>query len=131
MPLDSPRQSGSVPLAVSAFPLTIPPTHPELPRVSILSDAPRLPLDSVIGTGELERRLARPPDYQAESQALAALMEALADATGGSGAGLLWKALAETALVLCRAHSAGVSLLDHDGGREIFRWPGAAGVWSQ
>jgi len=88
-----------------------------------------VPLDSVIGTDELVRRLARAPDYQAESQALAALMEALADATGGSGAGLLWKTLAETALALCRAHSAGVSLLDQEGGREIFRWPGAAGVW--
>ncbi|HEV8200960.1 MAG TPA: ATP-binding protein [Candidatus Polarisedimenticolia bacterium] len=90
-----------------------------------------LPLDAVIGNGELERRLARAPDYQAESQALAVLMESLADATGGAGAASLMQTLAETALDLCRAHSAGVSLLEQEGGREIFRWPGAAGVWGQ
>lgn len=37
-------------------------------------------LESIIATGELERQPARPPDYEAESRALAALAHALAEA---------------------------------------------------
>ncbi|HYV20037.1 MAG TPA: ATP-binding protein [Verrucomicrobiae bacterium] len=57
-------------------------------------------------------------------------MQALADATEGAGADSLLQTLAETALTLCRAHSAGVSLLDQAGGG-VFRWRGAAGVWAK
>ena len=90
-----------------------------------------MPLDEVISTIELERRPSRPPDYQAESEALAGLMEALAQATERGGADSLLQTLAETALRLCRAHSAGVSLLDQEGGAWVFRWRGAAGVWAK
>jgi signal transduction histidine kinase/CheY-like chemotaxis protein/PAS domain-containing protein len=90
-----------------------------------------VPLESLIITVELDRRTSRPPDYEAESHGLAGLMEALAKATGGAGRDSVLHRLAETALVLCRAHSAGVSLLGEDGGREIVRWHAAAGVWAK
>ena len=38
--------------------------------------------------------------------------------------------LVDTALTLCRAHSAGLSLLEEENGRKIFRWHGVAGVFS-
>lgn len=41
--------------------------------------------------------------------------------------GVLQK-LAETALTLCRAHSAGISLLDED--QKRFYWPAIAGQWA-
>jgi signal transduction histidine kinase len=97
-------------------------THPEPSRV---------PLDEIINTIELERRPSRPPDYRSESEALAGLMAALAEATERGGADSLPQTLSETALGLCRAHSAGVSLLDQEGGAGIFRWRGAAGVWAK
>ncbi|HET8948826.1 MAG TPA: ATP-binding protein [Candidatus Polarisedimenticolia bacterium] len=90
-----------------------------------------MPLDEIISTIELERRPSRPPDHRAESEALAGLMEALAEATERGGADSLLQTLSETALGLCRAHSAGVSLLDEEGGAGVFRWRGAAGVWAK
>jgi len=38
-----------------------------------------VPLESILGTDELTRRPVRPPDYQTENRALAALAKALAD----------------------------------------------------
>ena len=38
--------------------------------------------------------------------------------------------LVDTALNLCRAHSAGISLLEEEKGRKIFRWHGIAGVYA-
>ncbi len=38
--------------------------------------------------------------------------------------------LAETALDLCRAHSAGISLLEEDHERKVFRWRAVAGRWA-
>jgi signal transduction histidine kinase len=38
--------------------------------------------------------------------------------------------LVETALDLCRAHSAGISLLEEDHERKVFRWHAVAGRWS-
>jgi hypothetical protein len=90
-----------------------------------------VPLESVITTAELERRPSRPPDYEADSRALAALMDAMASATGRPGADSVLQKLAETALALCRAHSAGVSILEKEGGREVFRWRAAAGAWAR
>src|SRR5262245_60393881 len=48
-----------------------------------------------------------------------------------AGADRVLQKLVETALDLCRAHSAGVSLLEKEDGREIFRWRAAAGVWAK
>jgi ABC-type transporter Mla MlaB component len=62
----------------------------------------------MLSTDELLRRPSRPPDYAAENQALVALAQEMAT----SPEGILQK-LADTALSLCRAHSAGLSLLYH------------------
>ena len=80
-------------------------------------------LDSVISTSELSRRPTRPPDHEAESRALVGLVEAMTASPDD-----ILQTLVETALKLCRAHSAGISV--PDGGRECFRWPAIAGQWS-
>jgi PAS domain S-box-containing protein len=80
-------------------------------------------LESVISTSELSRRPTRPPDYESENRALVALVEAMT----ASPDDILLR-LVETALDLCRAHSAGISLPDGD--RECFRWPAVAGQWA-
>ena len=81
-------------------------------------------LRSVISTAELSKRASRPPDYAAECHALIALAEQLA----ASPDGILQK-LAETALMLCNAQSAGISLLEPDG--KHFYWPAIAGQWAE
>ena len=81
--------------------------------------------DDVIATGELDRRERRTPDTEAEARAMSELQYALA----GSPTALLQK-LADKALELCRAHSAGVSLLEEAGGRRLFRWYAVAGEFS-
>ena len=37
--------------------------------------------------------------------------------------------MVETALSLCRAHTAGISLIDEKNGQEVFRWEAVAGVF--
>jgi signal transduction histidine kinase/ActR/RegA family two-component response regulator len=83
------------------------------------------PLEAVIATAELERRPARSPDFESESHALVGLMRALREAD----ADVLQK-LSDTALRLCRAQSAGVSIEEEEQGRRVFRWHGAAGRWA-
>lgn len=85
-------------------------------------DQPRASLDEVLCTDELRRRPARPPDYAAENRALAALAEAMAQ----SPSTILQK-LVNTARDLCRADSAGISILEKDGDQETFRWRAVAG----
>lgn len=80
---------------------------------------------SMISIAELDRRPSRAPDHEAENRALLALAQELAT----SPEGILQK-LAETALSLCKAHSAGLSLLqDHDQKRN-FHWLAISGQWS-
>lgn len=81
-------------------------------------------LRSVISVAELSKRPQRAPDYAVECRALIALGEQLA----ASPDGILQK-LAETALTLCRAQSAGISLLEPDG--KHFHWPAIAGQWAE
>ena len=81
-------------------------------------------LQSVLSTAELSKRPSRAPDHAAESRALIALAQQLVT----SPVGILQK-LAETALVLCRAQSAGISLLEADG--KHFYWPAIAGQWAE
>jgi PAS domain S-box-containing protein len=81
-------------------------------------------LDSVVvSAAELTRRSSRPPDHAAENHALVALACEMA----ASPNSILQK-LAETALALCRAQSAGISLLDDTG--KTFYWPAVAGRWA-
>ncbi len=85
----------------------------------------RVPLESVISTPELRKRPSRSPDYQAESRALSALAQEMAN----SPQNVLQK-LVDVALELSRAQSAGVSILEEEKGREIFRWHAVAGQWA-
>ena len=84
-----------------------------------------VPLESVLSTAELSRRPSRLPDHQGENQALVSLAQQLAN----SPISILQK-LVETALKLCRAHSAGISLLEEAAGKRIFRWHAIAGQWA-
>src|SRR5215831_13816773 len=79
-------------------------------------------LDDVLITAELARRPARSPEYAAENRALTALAHAMAD----SPQTILQK-LVETALDLCRADSAGISILEPGGTAGVFRCRAIAG----
>jgi hypothetical protein len=81
------------------------------------------PYRSMIPISELEKRPSRAPDFTAECRALLTLGKELA----ASPERILQK-LAETTLTLCRAQSAGLSLLEPDG--ERFYWPAIAGAWA-
>jgi len=86
-------------------------------------DAPDLP--SMLSTAELSRRPSRGPDYEAESRALVTLAQEMA----AFPEGILQK-LADTALNLCHAHSAGLSLLEDGDLKRRFHWRAVAGQWS-
>jgi two-component sensor histidine kinase len=81
-------------------------------------------LKSVLSTAELNRRTSRPPDHAAENGALNALMHELAISPHG-----VLRKLAETALALCHAQSAGISLLNDD--KTSFHWPVIVGTWAR
>lgn len=85
----------------------------------------RVPLESVISTPELRKRPSRSPDYQAESRALSGLAQEMAN----SPQNVLQK-LVDVALELSRAQSAGISILEEEEGRKIFRWHAVAGQWA-
>ena len=92
---------------------------------SSLSHECHEPPESVIKTPELKKRPSRSPDYHAESRALAALAQEMANSPCN-----VLKKLVDIALELSRAHSAGVSILEEENGRPIFRWHAVAGQWS-
>ncbi len=87
-------------------------------------DPSPLNLEDVIINSELIKRPAKAPNYEIENQALAALAEAFANAPD-----TILQKLAETALELCGADTAGISLLDEKDGAEVFRWEALAGVF--
>jgi CheY-like chemotaxis protein len=82
-------------------------------------------LDSVIANEELSRRRPR----VRMDGALDRAVENLARALAASPRQVLRK-LSDTALELCRAHSAGVSLLESEGQRQFFRWHAVSGRWA-
>jgi PAS domain S-box-containing protein len=82
------------------------------------------PLESILLTDELRRRPSRAPDYETESRALVGLANALSESPG-----TVLQRLAETILEVCRAGSAGISLLTKDDGGKRFYWPAIAGRW--
>jgi signal transduction histidine kinase/ActR/RegA family two-component response regulator len=83
-----------------------------------------LGLEDVVINSELRNRPSKAPNYEVENQALIALAQTLANAPD-----TILQRLAETALQLCRAHTAGISLLDEKDGAEVFRWEALAGVF--
>lgn len=84
-----------------------------------------VPLESVICTRELNRRQPREPDFEAVTGALVTLARTMADSPERT-----LQQLVETALTLCRAQSAGISLLEEENGSKIFRWHGVAGEYA-
>ncbi|CAD6561990.1 Sensor histidine kinase RcsC [Paraburkholderia hiiakae] len=72
---------------------------------------------------ELANRPARQPDYAAENKALVRLARAQ---TGPKTN--LWQEIAEAALAVCEAGSAGISLVEGTGENRSFRWQAVAGV---
>jgi PAS domain S-box-containing protein len=83
-------------------------------------------LHSMLSTAELEQRPSRSPDYEAENRALIALAGDLATSPDS-----ILQKLADTALTLCRAHSAGLSLLEDADQRQNFHWRAIAGRWAE
>jgi PAS domain S-box-containing protein len=69
---------------------------------------------------------ARQPDYAGENAVLVALSETLARAPHQ-----ILQVLVDSALQLCAAHSAGVSLLEDFDGQSRFHWRAVAGRWAQ
>ena len=80
-------------------------------------------LTDVVTNSELARRASRESDHQAQNEAMNALAQTLAH----SPQSVLQK-LVEVAQELCRADSAGISLLEEHGGEDVFRWEALAGV---
>lgn len=74
-------------------------------------------------TAELDARAHRSPDYAAESEALHAMAQALTESDTA-----MLQQLVDTALTLCAAGSAGISLHEpRDGQYSAFRWAAVAG----
>src|SRR5215469_949498 len=91
-------------------------------EASLESSVPGAPLESILCTEELRRRLSRPPDYEKENSALVVLVGALAESPR-----TILQTLAETILEVTDSDSAGLSLLTKDEKR--FYWPAIAGLW--
>jgi CheY-like chemotaxis protein len=85
----------------------------------------RLSLESVITTAELRRRPHRAPDYEGENRVLVSLAGEMASTPRN-----VLQKLAENALGLCRAQSAGISILEEHDGERMFRWHAVAGRWA-
>ena len=83
-----------------------------------------VPLESILCTEELNRRQARPPDYQTENRALVSLAQALAESPR-----TILQTLADKVLEVFQAGSAGLSLLTKEAGGKRFYWPAVAGMW--
>ncbi|MBV9624643.1 MAG: PAS domain S-box protein [Acidobacteria bacterium] len=88
------------------------------------TDAGAVPVEAILCTEELQRRPSRNPDYELESRTFVTLAQVLADAPD-----TVLQTLADTILHICRAGSAGVSLLTIDDGGKRFYWPAIAGKW--
>ena len=82
-------------------------------------------LEDVVLNSEILHRPSRPPDYEAENNALKALAQNMVDSPH-----TILQKLVETAHRLCNAHTAGISLLERHNGQEVFRWEALAGVFA-
>ncbi len=81
-----------------------------------------VPLASILLTEQLRRRPSRPPQFEKENSALAALVSALADSPR-----TILQTLADKVLAVLDADSAGISLLTNEKTR--FYWAAIAGAW--
>jgi PAS domain S-box-containing protein len=83
---------------------------------------PGAPLEWILRTDQLRCRPSRPPDYENENRALAALVRALA-----AHPITILQTLADKVLEVLHADSSGLSLLTKDEKR--FYWAAIAGAW--
>jgi signal transduction histidine kinase len=84
-----------------------------------------VPLHAIIITEELKKRAARPPNEAALNEALVFLAQTMANSPER-----ILQHLVDTALTLCQAQSAGISLLEEEEGHQIFRWHALAGQYA-
>jgi GAF domain-containing protein len=96
--------------------------HAEVEFPTMLPGDSLVPLELILCTEELNRRPSRAPDYQADSRALVALAQALADSPR-----TILQTMAEKMLEVFQCDSAGFSLLTKDG--KNFYWPAIVGMW--
>src|SRR5437660_3038471 len=82
-------------------------------------------LADVVTTAELDERPRRAPDHAAENRALVALAQAMVDSPQR-----VFQRLVDAALDLTGAGSAGISVLEMEGGEAIFRWRATAGAFA-
>lgn len=86
-------------------------------------DSETLPVEAVIITSRLAKHASRLPDLLAENRAMLQLAEYLSHNPNE-----MLQKLAEIAVELCGAGSAGVSILEEH--NEVFRWYAAAGEYA-
>src|SRR6201986_2015352 len=79
----------------------------------------------MMSAAALKQRASRLPDHASENLALIGLAQSLAMEPEG-----ILQKLADTALSVCRAHSAGLSLLEDGDQRRNFHWRAIAGEFS-
>lgn len=83
-------------------------------------------LSEIDCTPLLASRPSRPADHARENEALQRLGGELANPGGN-----VLAALAQAALELCDADSAGISILEPDGAQPMFRWHAIRGAWAK
>jgi hypothetical protein len=84
-----------------------------------------LSLQAVLTTEQLSVRPIRPPDFQAVNKAFATLQSECVKQPG-----IVLQRFTELLLDLCAAHSAGISVLEKNEDRLVFRWHAIAGVYA-
>ena len=81
--------------------------------------------EDIIVTSQLSLRPARSSNRRAEIQTIKILLNAISETPD-----LFWQKLAESALQLCPAGTAGISVVDTQDGAEVFKEQAVAGVLS-
>ena len=80
-------------------------------------------VESVLATATLSSRPSRQPDYKAEAEALRSLSRELSPSPHD-----YLHRVCELAMGLCRAQSAGISIMESEGVEPVFRWHAVAGA---
>jgi hypothetical protein len=95
------------------------------PAPSFFPSGMQVALGDVDIKTELRRRPFRPPDYEAEHRALLQLAQAMAETPSD-----VLQKLIDITCEVCRADTAGLSLLEVHKGEAVFRWEAVAGRYA-
>lgn len=95
------------------------------PAPSFFPSGMQVALGDVDIKAELRRRPFRPPDYEAEHRALLQLAQAMAETPSD-----VLQKLIDITCEVCRADTAGLSLLEVHKGEAVFRWEAVAGRYA-